>query len=237
MAFSPYTSSMPISTIVNNTNYRNANRESYAGSPVFYSPSSHPAGIGGGYGGSRYMDITPGQPPYYNYYTSPSTYNGNCTWWCWGRAKDALGVSLPSGLGNGNEWYDNYRGDKSTSISNLKNGDIICFTGGEYGHVMFVEKIENGIVTISQSAYSQRSVWNNMACLVTTYTLSSLSVGSSVDMYKDLGSPYYYTVEGYIHIGNDDPPIPPEPPSIIHLIVSMFMRKKNKKFTVYKKGA
>lgn len=234
MAFVPYTTSQPISIIMNNTNYRNSARESLAGgTPVFYCPSTYPSGIGGGYGGPRYKE-------YYTYYNCPSpenTYNGNCPWWCWGRARDALGISLPAGLGHGNQWYGNYTGNKSTSISNLKNGDIICLTGGEYGHVMFVEKIENGIVTISQSAYSQRSVWNGMACLVTSYPLSSLVVGSSVDMYKDLDSPYYFTVQGFIHIGNDDPPIPPEPPSIIHLIVSMFMRKKNKKFTVYKKGA
>lgn len=224
MAFSPYTSSIPISSIVNNTNYRNANRESYAGSPVFYSPSSHPAGVGGGYGGSKYVEITPGQPPYYNYYTSPSTYYGNCTWWCWGRVKDALGISLPSGLGDGGDWYNNYTGNKSTSISNLKKGDIIVLSGSGAGHVMFVEKIENNIVTISQSAYSQRSVWNGMACLVTTYNLSSLDVGNSVDIYKDLDSPYYYTVSGYLHTGNE------EEPSNLISIIATYLKNRRRKF-------
>ena len=215
MAFTPITANQPISYAISRTAYRNSARENLAGgTPVFYTPKDWPAGTYGGYGGPRYKEG-------YTYYNCPSpesTYNGNCTWWCWGRAYEALGISLPT-LGDGGNWYNNYSGTKSTNVNNLRAGDIICLSDGGYGHVMFVESISGSTVTISQSAYSQRSIWSGRACMVNTYSLAELSAGRSVDMYRGVDTAYYYTVVGYLHIGGSGP-TPPGPSATPSVSVS-----------------
>lgn len=210
MAFTPITSDQGISYVSDKAAYRNASREALWGSPVYYCPSSLSSDTGGGYGGPRYSYG-------YNYDSADnpekSVSHGNCTWWCCGRVQEACGVYLPAGLGNGNSWYSNYGGDKSTDTANLQAGDIISFSGGEYGHVAFVEKISDGIVYISQSAYSSRSLWEGYACRCTSYTLSELEAGNSVDMYKGISNnPYYVEVIGFLHTGEGGEPDPPAPP-------------------------
>lgn len=200
MPFSPILSGQPISYALNSTSFRNAPRETdWRTSPVLFNPSSLPTGQTG-YNGPRYKAG-------YSYYDCPypeNTYNGNCTWWCWGRANDALGVYLPH-LGHAKNWYDNYSGSKDTDATNIQPGDIIVLTDSDKGHVMFVEQVSGNTVYISQSAYSQRSVWIGMACLTTSYSKSSIYQGSSIDIYKDIDSPYYCEVVGVIHTGGPGP--------------------------------
>lgn len=207
MAFTPLTSSQPISYASSRSSYRNSARETLAGgSPVFFNPSNYSLDQTG-YGGPRYKYG-------YTYNNCPSpenTYNGNCTWWCWGRLNQTMGTSLPN-MGDANEWYDNYSGDKSRNANNIQPGDIIVLTDNDAGHVMFVEKVDGNTITISQSAYSTRSVWSGMACLVTTFPKSSIYQGNSIDMYKDLDTAYYQEVIGVIHTGEAGPtPEPVEP--------------------------
>ena len=205
MAFTPYLSDVSISDISGNTAYRNSARENSWGSPVYFCPDTLPINTGGGYGGPRYESG-------YNYDNSPETTHGNCTWWCCGRLKDALGISIPAGLGNGEDWYGNFPGtNKGTDINDLKAGDVICFSGGDYGHVMFVEQIIGNNVYISQSAYSSRSLWEGYAAKTTVYTKSELAYDEDVDMYKGISlSPYYVKVMGYLHTGEDGPTPPPQ---------------------------
>ncbi|MBO5387243.1 MAG: CHAP domain-containing protein [Lachnospiraceae bacterium] len=206
MAFTPLTSSQPISYASSRSSYRNSARETLAGgSPVFFNPSNYSLNQTG-YPGPRYKYG-------YTYNNCPApenTCNGNCTWWCWGRLNQTMGTSLPN-MGDGKDWYDNYSGVKYRNANNIQPGDIIVFTDNDAGHVMFVEKVDGNTITISQSAYSTRSVWSGMACLVTTFSKSDIYQGNSINMYKDLDSAYYQEVVGVIHTGEDGPGPTPEP--------------------------
>lgn len=203
MAFTPLTSSQPISYASSRSSYRNSARESLAGgSPVFFNPSNYSLDQYG-YGGPRYKYG-------YTYNNCPSperNYNGNCTWWCWGRLNQTMGTYLPN-MGDAKYWYDNYSGDKDRNANNIQPGDIIVLTDNDAGHVMFVEKVDGNTITISQSAYSTRSVWVGMACLVTTFSKSDIYQGHSINMYKDLDSAYYQEVIGVIHTGEEPGPTP-----------------------------
>ena len=209
MAFSPLTSSQPLS-FANNSYYRNANREEHWGTPVYYNPGDWAYNTAGGYPGPRYAEG-------YNYNNSSTPQNGNCTWWCCGRLQQTIGTSLPY-LGNGAEWATNYinrySGTVEYNADNINPGDIICLDDGSYGHVMFVETVNDQTITISQSAWSTRAVWNGMACLVTTYQKSEIYAGASINMYRGLDSTAAYeTVVGILKTGvpGPTPPTPPTP--------------------------
>lgn len=211
MAFTPILVDKLIDYARSRTAYRNSARESLWGSPVFFTPSNWPAGTGGGYGGPRY-----GESGGYNYDDSPYTSDvGNCTWWCEGRLYETQGTHY-GGMGNGVDWYDNYSGSKSRNANNVSAGDVIVFSDGGYGHIMFVEQVDSdGTIHISQSAASSRiSAWNGYACRVGTYTKTAIYQGNTIDMYKDISgqSAYNLTVVGVIHTGGGGPtPEPVEP--------------------------
>lgn len=215
MAFTPILVDKSINYARSRSAYRNSARESLWGFPVFFTPSNWPANTSGGYGGPRY-----GENGGYNYDESPYTSDvGNCTWWCEGRIYETQGTHH-GGMGNGVDWYDNYSGNKSRNANSITAGDVIVFSDGGYGHVMFVEQVDSdGTIHISQSAASSRiSAWNDYACRVGTYTKSAIYQGNTIDMYKDISgqSPYNLTVVGVIHTGGGSPGPEPEPviPSI-----------------------
>ena len=204
MAFTPLTSSQSL-TFADNSYYRNADREADWGEPVYYAPGDWPADTYGGYGGPHYREG-------YNYSNSPETAKGNCTWWCCGRLRQTLNKSVP-GLGNAKNWADNYSGTVDSNADNIQPGDIICLTDSDLGHVMFVEKVDGDTITISQSAWSTRSVWNDKACLVTTFDRGDLYAGNSINMYKDLDqTAAWEEVVGILRTGEEGP-TPPEPPT------------------------
>lgn len=213
MAFTPILSDLEISGIRYNTNYRNANRESLAGTPVYYAPSNWPLDTGGGYGGPKYVQIESGHPPYYNYNNSPSNIHGNCTWWCCARLMETMGTSL-GGLGDAWQWYDNYSGNKDRNANNINPGDIIVYSDNSDGHVMFVESVSGDTIYISHSAYSTRSFWNGYACRVGNFQKSEIRYGNSVNIYSGRDSAYYCDVVGVIHTGAPGPEPGTETPSI-----------------------
>ena len=209
MAFTPILNNQPISYVISNSHYRNSARESLAGgSPVFFVPTN--ASLNDyGYGGPKYKyGYT-----YYNCPTPDSNYNGNCTWWCWGRLNETMGTYLPN-YGDAANWYSRYTGSKETNANNINPGDIIVFSDGGAGHVMFVEQVSGNTIYISHSAYSTRSVWSGRACIVNNYQKSEISAGLSIDMYKNTGSAYYVTVVGVLHTGGSTPPTPTTTPSV-----------------------
>lgn len=204
MAFTPLTSSQALS-FADNSYYRNADREADWGEPVYYAPGDWPSDTYGGYGGPHYQEG-------YNYSNSPETAKGNCTWWCCGRLRQTLNKSV-SGLGDAKNWADNYSGTVDSNADNIQPGDIICLTDSDRGHVMFVEKVDGDTITISQSAWSTRSVWNDKACLVTTFDRGDLYAGNSINMYKDLDqTAAWEEVVGILRTGEEGP-TPPEPPT------------------------
>lgn len=207
MAFTPILSNQSISYASSRSEYRNSARETLAGgTPVFFSPS-YATLNDYGYGGPRYRYG-------YTYYNSGSNIYGNCTWWCWSRLYETMGTGLPN-YGDGKYWYDSYNGAKDRNANNIQPGDIIVFTDNDAGHVMFVEKVDSdGTIHISQSAYSSRSVWSGMSCLVNTYNKSEIYQGNSINIYKNIDSAYYQTVIGVIHTGESGPTPTPDTPEI-----------------------
>ena len=81
---------------------------------------------------------------------------GNCTWYAYGRAWEILG-ERPNGLnnlGNAETWYQNVTAyDKG---STPEAGAIVCWSGGGYGHVAFVEEVysDSSILISESNAYS-----------------------------------------------------------------------------------
>lgn len=85
---------------------------------------------------------------------------GNCTWYAWGRAWEITGQApIDAGLnGNAYEWWEaNKRSGKYNYGSTPKKGAIAVWkpsmNSSGLGHVAIVEKIENGKIYISESAW------------------------------------------------------------------------------------
>lgn len=231
MAFNPILSDQGISYAYNIPFYRNSFRESAWGIPVYFNPYNLSINDYG-FGGPHYE--SPHDGVGYNYYNSPNqSTHGNCTWWCCGRLQDALGKNVYTLIGsvawNANEWYNHFTGTKYTSGSNAVPGDIIVMTDNAEGHVMFIEKIENGVMYISHSAWSTRSYWTGYACRVAQYNVSDIYAGASINIYKDASgySPYYCTVAGIIHTGEDEPE-PPAPITRILKILPLWLRRRKR---------
>lgn len=78
----------------------------------------------------------------------------NCTDWVAWRAQTA-GVYIPSGLGNAKYWAGNagargYTVKSRISADEWRAGIAAVYTGGFYGHVMYVESVnDNGTITVS----------------------------------------------------------------------------------------
>ena len=81
-----------------------------------------------------------------NVYKNPP----QCTWYCWGRAYEKLGISLPK-WGNAESWDDCAYSDPNYSVGTEPRANSIMVDDG--GHVMFVEKIENGYAYITEGNY------------------------------------------------------------------------------------
>ena len=87
-------------------------------------------------------------------------YWGECTWYCWGRAYEKCGVQLSWStndvFGNAKEWYNNAKAwadthDVDYSVgTEPRTNSIAVSTSGYYGHVVFIEKIEDGQVYYSE---------------------------------------------------------------------------------------
>lgn len=101
-------------------------------------------------------------PPLRNntcYYSSNIFYSSgfgmpNCTAYAWGRAYEILGKRPNLSLSDAGQWYQ-YNKDNSIYPygKTPKIGAIACFDNRDGGHVAVVEKIENGTITFSNSAY------------------------------------------------------------------------------------
>ena len=114
----------------------------------------------------------------------------NCTAYAWGRAYEILGYEPDLSLNDADTWWDYNKENKSyPSGQTPKLGAIACWnytTGG--GHVAVVEKIEDGEITFSNSAYGGKTFY-------LTYADVDASNGG-IDYYTWDFQGYIYITEG-----------------------------------------
>ena len=146
----------------------------------------------------RFTAPSRSNPYYYSDYNVFYLYGWgmpNCTCYAWGRAYEITGVEPDLCLYSAHYWYDY---NKEYGIypygSEPKLGAIACwrYSSGTSGHVAVVEKIENGMITFSNSAYSGTVFYTNTA---------------PIDDPSDGRETWIF--QGYIYIGDYENPDDP----------------------------
>ena len=111
----------------------------------------------------------------------------NCTAYAYGRAYEILKTEPKLSWGNAEDWYGYNKSNGYYSYGKTpKLGAIACWSyNGSGGHVAVVEKIENGQITFSNSAWSGNNFY--------------LTYASTSD--SNAGGASWWNFQGYIYIG------------------------------------
>ena len=102
-------------------------------------------------------DSAPYKVPFNRFHQDYAPGNGTaqCTWHCYGRAKEVMGVTInfsQSGGNNAGMWWSRVTNcDKS---STPRANSIAVWQDGGYGHVAYVEKVVGSNVYISEANYA-----------------------------------------------------------------------------------
>ena len=154
--------------------------------------------------------------PFYAKYGGSSTngYGGQCTWYVWGRAYEKLGVSLPC-RGNANNWTSEAANAGYSTGSVAQANSIMVEHDSSYGHVLFVEKVENGYAYVTEGNYNScyhedvinlstmcRSGWRTSMNTVDYIYLDSSSDQTSDQTPTVSFSPW--SNDSYTYIGEND---------------------------------
>ncbi len=111
--------------------------------------------------------------------------NGECTWFAWGRAleKTNTKISFTQNYGRhgGRWWY--LVSKKYKRGREPRTNSIAVWSGGSYGHVAFVEKVEGNSVIIGEANWNPAGCYNGNR----TFTKSSIRRRGS---YRLLGFIY-----------------------------------------------
>lgn len=112
----------------------------------------------------------------------------NCTAYAYGRAYEILGSEPNLSWNNAEQWYDYNKSNGYYKYGQTpKVGAIACWSyNGGGGHVAVVEKVENGQITFSNSAWSGQNFY--------------LSYASTSD--KNAGGNSWWNFQGYIYLGD-----------------------------------
>lgn len=112
----------------------------------------------------------------------------NCTAYAYGRAYEILGSEPKLSWNNAEQWYDYNKSNGYYKYGkDPKVGAIACWSyNGGGGHVAVVEKVENGQITFSNSAWSGQNFY--------------LSYASTSD--KNAGGNSWWNFQGYIYLGD-----------------------------------
>lgn len=201
--FEPILNDMPISFAEQNKDYfRNKAREKAFGSPVYFFPPNYTLEQYG-CGGYHYE---------YGYpYELKRGYKGNCTYWCGCRYLQVSNILLKEVIGRAVDTYDKYTERKDGGNFNGQNigatiqkGDMLVFADNLQkqgdGHIVFVEDVNGYIANISESAYSQKSVYEGKACITYTLDTRDLVCGRTITLRPQM--PYNEILYGVIHTGD-----------------------------------
>lgn len=112
----------------------------------------------------------------------------NCTAYAYGRAYEILGSEPKLSWNNAEQWYGYNKANGYYKYGQTpKVGAIACWSyNGGGGHVAVVEKVENGQITFSNSAWSGKNFY--------------LSYASTSD--KNAGGNSWWNFQGYIYLGD-----------------------------------
>ncbi len=116
----------------------------------------------------------------------------NCTCYAWGRAYEILKTAPSLSIYSAHLWYDYNRTNAIYTYGQTpKLGAIACFiySSGDSGHVAVVEKIENNIITFSNSAYGGENFY------LSTAPVTDPTAGRKT-----------WKFQGYIYIGDYQAP-------------------------------
>ncbi len=125
---------------------------------------------------------------------------GQCTWYAWGRAHEKFGINLPC-RGHAKTWADVAAGAGYNVNSTPTADSIAVWTGGTYGHVAYVERVEGSILYLSESNY-----YGNKSCKERySEGYLNLSTGLYTNTFGSIGlsTAYRPTNPSYIHLVNN----------------------------------
>ena len=84
----------------------------------------------------------------------------NCTAYAFGRAYEILGTEPNLSHGNAQDWYGYNQATGAYSYGSTPQvGAIACWSYNGGGHVAVVESIDNGVVTLSNSAWASTNFY------------------------------------------------------------------------------
>lgn len=114
---------------------------------------------------------------------------GQCTWFAWGRTYEKLGVKLNSNFyGDAKTWWTKNVSAKSYSYGQEpKSNSIAVFGNGSYGHVVFVEKVENGNIWFNEANHHKSKAYDGA---VEVQTISAFKARSGAGNFL-----------GFIYVG------------------------------------
>ena len=117
----------------------------------------------------------------------------NCTAYAFGRAYEILGYEPNLCWYNAEQWYGYNKSNGYYDYGQTpKLGAIACWSYNGGGHVAVVEKVENGTVTFSNSA------WSGYNFYLSTADISDPNAGGNS----------WWNFQGYIYITDIDDPTP-----------------------------
>ena len=120
---------------------------------------------------------------------------GQCTWYCWKRAKEKLGIELPSDLGHAYNWYSAASGRYPVGAE-PRADSIIVMSGNGYGHVAYVEEVNGSTMQTTEG---------NLAGYAdgTLRTVTAYRAGETTSYVDWIG----FEVTGYIYLDQSHKPI------------------------------
>lgn len=138
-----------------------------------------------------------------NPYTS-SGLRGQCTWYVWGRASEVLGIKLPSKMGNAQNWINSAIANGYKTGSKPSKNSIMVLSGGDFGHVAYVEGWDGKTITFSEGNYGNpHANDSNMVSYANKHYKELLNTTKKeYEIYK-VGNSYSIhglTVVGYIYL-------------------------------------
>lgn len=116
--------------------------------------------------------------PFYN-----SGFDGQCTWYCWGRTYEVTGITLPCNH-DAITWTD----ESGYTVGNIPRANSIAVwsvPNHDHGHVAFVESVSGDSVTISEANWNWRAGYSGQS----TYTVAEME-----------SRPGTSHLEGYIYL-------------------------------------